>query len=72
MRQVVIGVGHRNHNAGASVLVGDDLGINVERLGEIRAHMRGRGGAFFGENSAADHLKIGNVATVDWQVLEIL
>jgi len=42
-------VRHRNHYAGASVLVGNDFGIDVKRLGEIGAHVRSRRfGCFLG------------------------
>ena len=37
------GVRHRNHDAGAAIAVGDDFGIDVERLREVGAHVRSGG-----------------------------
>ena len=34
MRQVVMESAMRNNNAGATVLVGNDLGIDIQRLGK--------------------------------------
>ena len=73
MRQRRDGISHRNHNAGAPVLIGDDLGIDVERLGEIGAHARGGGtGTLLGELSVdylgLKYLHVHDAAVIDWQV----
>ena len=42
-------------NAGAAVLIGDDFRIDVERLGEVGAHVRsGRSRTSFGESRTVD------------------
>ena len=62
------GVGHGNHDAGAAVLIGDDLGIDVERLGEIGAHVRGRRRTIFGQDCAAERFELGNIARLERQI----
>ena len=43
MRHVVMESAIGIDDAGAAVAVGDDLGIDVERFGEVGAHVRGGG-----------------------------
>ena len=52
------GVGHGNGDAGAAVAVGDDFGIDVERFGEVGAHVRG-GGADGGLGGEGRGIEIG-------------
>ena len=53
MRQVVMESAMGIDDAGAAVLVGDDFGIDVERFGEVGAHVRGGRGAVLCEDAAA-------------------